>query len=235
MKRLIVFCEGRSEVNFVKNLLIPTFINRLIVIPETLPTGNTPCGGDSKGGWRKSGGYDHGLKEMKNLANLHRNDSITTLFDLYGFPSDIPCFNLAQGICDPLEKAREYEKQLNADIAEFNENIRFFSYIQPCELEALLFVDPEIASLEMAKDDNDMKRIKTDMEAIRGEFPTPEHINDDERKAPSKRLESIIPGYRKNKSGRAGFSWRVAKEIGINKLRSECVHFNNWVSILEDL
>jgi len=154
MKRLIVICEGRSEANFVKNLLTPAFLDRFIIIPKTLPTGKNPGGGDSKGGWRNPGGYVHGLREMKKIVSLHRNDIITTFFDLYGFPSDIPCFDLAQGIPDPPEKAGEYEKQLNADIAEFTANIRFFPYIQPCELEALLFVDPEIASLEMAKDDN---------------------------------------------------------------------------------
>jgi len=42
----------------------------------------------------------------------------------------------------------------------------------------------------------------------------------------------MIPGYRKNKVGRSGFSWRVAKEIGIEKISRECHHFNEWMNAL---
>jgi len=235
MRNLIIICEGRSEANLVKNLFTPTFPDRFVVIPITLPTGKNLGGGDAKGGWRNPGGYAHGLKEIRKIASLHRNDIITTFFDLYGFPADIPCFERAQLILDPLETAEEYEQQLKADISEFEKNIQFIPYVQPYELEALLFVSPEIASMEMSDTDSDMRRIKSEMEAIRKMFTTPEHINGSNKTAPSKRLEEIIPYYRKHKAGRSGFSWRVPKEIGISKIREECSHFNNWISTIEVL
>jgi hypothetical protein len=235
VKKLIVICEGRSEANLVKNLLSPVYSNRFIIIPKTLPTGKNPEGGDSKGGWRKPGGYTHGLREIKKIVNLHKNDIITTFFDLYGFPEDIPCFEQAQKIYDPLEKAKEYETQLREDIVAFEKNVQFFPHIQPYELEALLFVDPEKASREMSETVEDIERIKSEMTAVRREFKTPEHINGGAKTAPSKRLETIITNYRKNKAGRSGFSWRVATEIGILKICEECLHFGSWIKKIENL
>jgi hypothetical protein len=45
-------------------------------------------------------------------------------------------------------------------------------------------------------------------------------------------LESLFDGYKKNKAGKAGFSWRVPKTIGIDSIRNECKHFNEWIQKL---
>jgi hypothetical protein len=144
MKKLVVICEGRTEVNFVKNLLCghKNFQNRFVVFPVTLMTGKNPAGGTAKGGWRISNGYAHGLKEIKNFVSLHRNEIVTTFFDLYGFPSDIPCFTDARTITEPIGKAKIYERQMKSDIEQFDSHVQFLPHVQPYEFEAFLFANP---------------------------------------------------------------------------------------------
>jgi len=71
------------------------------------------------------------------------------------------------------------------------------------------------------------------MTEIRNRYQTPEHIN--AAKGPSKHLEDIFPAYSKNKVGKGGFSWKAAKEIGIDAICDECEHFRRWISKLENL
>lgn len=68
------------------------------------------------------------------------------------------------------------------------------------------------------------------MRFVRRQFATPEHIDDDPRTAPSKRILSKLPGYDKVSAGPS-----AAVEIGLAKLRAECTHFNAWIQRLENL
>jgi len=72
--------------------------------------------------------------------------------------------------------------------------------------------------------------ILTDLERIRASFQTPEDINDDPQTAPSKRITEIVPGYYKTVHGPM-----LTRRIGLNILRHECHHFNEWLEWLEDL
>jgi oligopeptide/dipeptide ABC transporter ATP-binding protein len=65
---------------------------------------------------------------------------------------------------------------------------------------------------------------------IRAQFKAPEEINDGETTAPSKRLQSLYPGYDK-----ILFDPLIAQRIGLDKLRQECPHFRDWMSKLEAL
>jgi hypothetical protein len=206
-----------------------------IIIPVTLPTGTNPQGGAGKGGWLRYGGYAHALKEINKYISLHMGAVFTTFFDLYGFPSDISCSPRAKTVTDAVARAKIYEDQMTRDIHQSNKDVRFLPHIQPCEFEALLFAAPNIAAKMLAADKTDKKeisKIQVQLENIRNQFSTPEHINLEQ--PPSKRLEKIVPGYKKNKVGRAGFSWMIPKEIGISELRKQCPHFNEWIAALED-
>ena len=59
-------------------------------------------------------------------------------------------------------------------------------------------------------------------------FSSPEEINDSPETAPSKRVEALIPGYQKPLMGTL-----AALEIGLEKIRDACPHFNNWLSQIE--
>ena len=65
-------------------------------------------------------------------------------------------------------------------------------------------------------------------QAIRDQFETPEHINDSPQTAPSKRVEALVAGYEKPLLGTLAIL-----EIGLETIRSNCPHFNQWLTRLE--
>ena len=234
MNKLVVICEGKTEVRLLENLLYSKLEHWFYpIIPITLPTGENPGGGTAKGGFHSSDGYSFALKHIIYTLKLHVDGVITTFFDLYGFPTDIPCYKDAGAILNTIERAGIYERQMLLDVAERKIDGRFIPYVQPCESEAFLFVDPCLSALEMGNNDTDVERIKAKMTDIRTQYSSPEYINAD--KGPSMHLEEIIAGYRKNKVGKSGFSWKAAKEIGIEAICAECTHFNEWIQKLGTL
>jgi len=63
----------------------------------------------------------------------------------------------------------------------------------------------------------------------KGEFATPEAIDDSPQLAPSKRIEALMPLYRKPLMGPA------AQRIRLATIRKECLHFGDWLERLERL
>jgi len=234
MKKLVIVCEGRTEVKLLENLLYERLEKSFYpIIAVTLPTGENQDGGAAKGGFRSSGGYSFALRHLVYTLKLHKGSVFTMFFDLYGFPKDIACSLNAEKIPDPIEKVLLYEQQIKSDVyLECGTNTIFIPYIQPCESEAFLFVDPRLSALVMANSDTNSDRYASRMTEIRSSYISPEHINAE--KGPSKHLEDIFKNYRKNKVGRGGFSWRAAKEIGLDAICKECEHFSEWLTRLEN-
>jgi hypothetical protein len=93
------------------------------------------------------------------------------------------------------------------------------------EFEALLFSGaPEICRALY------QPKALTKIEAICDAFENPEYINDNPKTAPSKRIKAIFPGYQKTLHGPM-----ISSRIGLENIRRECPHFDEWVSWLEDL
>jgi hypothetical protein len=116
------------------------------------------------------------------------------------------------------------EAGLAADIG----NPRFIAYIQLHEFEGLLFSDVQAidAVLKVHQGRSQLAKLKK----IRAQFRTPEEIDDGNTTTPSKRLKSLYAGYDK-----VAFGSLIAQRIGLDALRRECPHFNEWVSKLEIL
>ena len=96
------------------------------------------------------------------------------------------------------------------------------------EFEALLFSDPASFAAGINR-----RELQDKLAGIRALFETPEHINDDQCTAPSKRVKklfSLNDRYQKPIMGTLG-----ALEIGLPKMREECPLFNAWLAALEDL
>ena len=72
--------------------------------------------------------------------------------------------------------------------------------------------------------------LEANLKAIRDQFPTPEDINDSPETAPSKRVEHLVAGYQKPLLGTL-----AVLEIGLDCIRQECKHFDDWLSKLESL
>jgi len=68
------------------------------------------------------------------------------------------------------------------------------------------------------------------LQNIRNSFRTPEEINNTPETAPHRRLEKLIPSYRKVFHG-----IMITSKIGLEKIREECPHFHKWIIELESL
>ncbi len=91
------------------------------------------------------------------------------------------------------------------------------------EFEAMLFSDCDAFAQAIDRPD-----LAGSFQQVRALFDTPEDINDFPTTAPSKRIEALLPGYQKPLIGPAAVT-----EIGLHAIRTECLHFAEWLSRLE--
>jgi hypothetical protein len=64
----------------------------------------------------------------------------------------------------------------------------------------------------------------------RQQFESPEHVNSGSESAPSKRISRSCLGYDKPLHGSL-----IALSIGLETIREQCKHFDNWLKRLEAL
>ena len=218
MKRVLVLVEGQTEERFVKDVLCPHLWPRGIdTIPKVVTTKRVKRGPDFKGGITD---YQKAENDLRRLLNDTGVASVTTLIDYYGLPTDFPGVN-SRPHGTPYDRARHVEEEWAGAI----NHARFHPYLMVHEFEALLFAKPDVLSRALYRSD-----LLPELERIRNSFPTPEDINDDPETAPSKRILNILPGYQKTLYGPL-----VSKRTGIETLRRECAHFDEWLKWLEGL
>ena len=103
---------------------------------------------------------------------------------------------------------------------------RFVPFVMMHEFEALLFSDCQGFAEGIGGD----PQLAGKFQEIRAQFDTPEHINDSPVTAPAKRVLALMPGYQKPLDGT-----NAALRIGLDTIRSQCPHFADWLSRLEQL
>jgi len=106
---------------------------------------------------------------------------------------------------------------------KYNPSTRFIPYIAMHEFEALLFSNSTILAQKL-------NVRKSNVDSILDECGEPENIDDSPQAAPSKRLESLSPQFKKTTTGIA-----IAKEIGLPTIREKCPIFNEWFTKIERL
>lgn len=149
--------------------------------------------------------------DMRKLLSTF--DFVTTLYDFYGFKNK-----------DPNETKETLEKKI-LDAVPTNDQDKVFPYIQLYEFEALLFSSPQAIGTATSNPDN-----ITWAQGILNTFQNnPEQINDSPQTAPSKRLGDQFR-YRKTTHGPS-----IAKDIGLDTIRSQCAGFNAWMMKIEEL
>lgn len=219
MIRLHAVVEGQTEETFVRDVLAPEFgAQNVFVDAHRITTGRKRLhifrGGMS--------GYAR-LKSDLTLwmkQDRHPDAWFTTMIDFYGLPEDFPGYRECAGRGDPIARVECLEERLQQDIP----HRKFIPYIQLHEFEALLFSEPDTFESVFPGDSAAIQQLI----AIRGEFPTPEYINDRPDLAPSKRIMQLLPDYRKPLAGPL-----IIQEIGLPTLRRECLHFNQWIGKIE--
>lgn len=149
----------------------------------------------------------------------------TTMFDPYALPIDFPDMNDIPPGSTPHQRVQYLEQAFSTDL---DNPRRFIPYLQLHEFEAILFsnieiLDHTLSTLMSVRKLNELRQIIQ-------KFEESELINDGPTTAPSKRLFDLYPAYDKRVFGEL-----VAEEIGIDSIRTECRHFNNWIERLEGL
>ena len=154
---------------------------------------------------------------------------VSTMVDYYGMPNDWPGRADASATLAASGRAEAIEDALLQDVSNemgtnFNSN-RFIPYVMMHEFEAMLFSDCRAFGNAIG-----YSELSGNFQAIRDEFDSPEEIDDSPVTAPSKRIEALLPVYQKPTMG-----VQAAQSIGLDKIRSECPHFRNWLERLESL
>jgi hypothetical protein len=145
------------------------------------------------------------------------------MIDLYALPDDFPGFSAAQAIADPVARVQCLEKSFAADLADD----RFIPFIQLHEFEAVLFCDLTQLAQRIDGCESGMRALQREVEGLQ-----PEQINDGAATAPSKRIIRYVPIYERSKL-RLGAP--AAAAIGLPAIRTQCPHFNSWITQLEGL
>lgn len=105
MTHIAVICEGKTEAGFVRDVLGSYFSLRDIsVTPMHINTSPEHSGGSLSG--------QRVVRSTRTIANRRPRAYITTLFDLYGLPSDFPGVKDSSMRADPLDRAQFIEQCL---------------------------------------------------------------------------------------------------------------------------
>lgn len=220
MNRLYFVVEGQTDVAFVKEVISPFLASnghQAIAWRVGKATGSASGGGRYKN-WRRD-----------IVTSLHHckaeGSRVTTLFDLYGLPSDFPGWKAPTPGENSYERCSRLEAALYADIeggtGKETFRDRFIPYIQRHEFEALVFA----ALDELADIIDEPAEVHALKSSVAG--TPPEEINEGAETAPSKRLKQYITGYNK-----VLHSSLALHDIGLDAIRACCPRFDAWIGKL---
>ena len=228
MSRLLVHVEGETEETFVNEILETHLCVHGFSKVSARIMGNARQR-SQRGGVRS---WVTARKEIKNRLEEDEGCIATTMVDYYGMPqtgprawpgrfqaNNLPCPDNAKAVENALTS--DIRRQMGTD---FNPD-RFVPYVMMHEFEAMLFSDCDRFAEGIGE-----PRLAPKFRAIRNNFATPEEIDDSPHTAPSKRVQSLVPGYEKPLWGTL-----AVLEIGLEAIRSECPHFRSWLERLEGI
>ena len=212
MTRLAVSVEGPTEEEFMNRILGP-YLREEVGFSEVQPIILGRAKTDQAGGGNVT--VKRLVSEMARLMGSY--NAVTSLVDFYGFRK-----KGNHTVDELIEMVRRCVK--NRSRGNVREG-RIIQYIQMYEFEGMLFSDVEAFRVVEGADSDSidaLRRIQRDR--------SPEEINDNKNTAPSKLMLSVLRKYNKLVDGPM-----VAKQTGLEKIRSECPRFNAWVDRLEKL
>lgn len=218
MKRMIIVCEGPTEVEFCKDVLYDYFLPRKILIQTPLI--------------KKSGGgivpWSTLKRQIENHLLQDNGASVTTLIDYYGIKDkhEFPGWHDSKTIPDKAARMESLEAAMKLAVQD-GVRARFYPYLQLHEFEGLLFNDIHVFTNLIPEDEFIDKE---ELARLIHDFPNPELINDTPNNAPSARLQRLIKGYNKIVYGAI-----LAREIGITKIVGKCPRFRQWINRLESM
>ncbi|USD98809.1 hypothetical protein CTT30_19135 [Vibrio coralliilyticus] len=217
MIRVKIFVEGQTEETFVTDVLAPHFaLQNIFFVPILAQTSR-----GHKGGIVSYGKIKH---QIEKLCKSDNDAYVTTLIDFYALPTDFPEIRAPELTAkrDLFEKVNHLETAFENDIDQPN----FIGNLTLHEYEAYLFCDPTHFGYWLDDNDDAIEKLI----AIKDSFASPEHINNSPQTAPSKRILSVMPSYKKTVHGPL-----IADDIGLDEIRRQCKHFSSWLAKIEKL
>jgi hypothetical protein len=228
MTRLLVHVEGQTEETFVNQVLR----NHLIALGFSNVSARIL--GNARPRNQRGGitGWPSAKRDIVRHLKADRTIFTSTIVDYYGLPQTGPNAwpGRAEANSQPLGlKATTVQNAIAANIQlEMGTTWdiqRFVPFIMFHEFEGLLFSDCAAFSRAIGE-----PQLESDFRSILEQFGSPEEINDSFATAPSKRVLKLLPRYQKLSMGLDAIT-----AIGLQRVREECPHFANWLSILERL
>lgn len=222
-----VLCEGQTEQGFVEEVLRPYLqVHGVTGVKSLLITTNKKK--NARGGMLA---YSQAVTDLELLRKMkpdgeYERHIFTTMFDLYALPDDFPSYEAAQALSEPYERVAALETAF----AEAINDGRFIPYIQLHEFEALLFCGIEHLARRYPGCEKRCEQLKEDLKKA----GNPELINNSPETAPSKRIIQAIEGSKKQhyNYNKPATGKDVTKSVGIDELRAQCKHFNEWIEKL---
>lgn len=215
MKELILICEGPTEIEFCKKILVDHFKKFNIKLSYILIL-------HSDGGIVK---WEILKKQIENHYEDNNEVFISTFIDYYGIYEHHNFINWNVAEAEPIKSIRIsiLEEGMKKDL---DANINFIPFILLHEFETLAFCNYE--TFEDIYESNEARFHK--LKEICDNHPNPEDINNGIATAPSKRLNKYIKRYKKTSD-----SINITTKIGLEKIRSMCPGFDAWITKLENI
>lgn len=216
MKRGLILVEGPTEEQFVNAVLQEHLWARAQVwlTPTILNTKIVKAGPNFKGGVNS---YNQVVRDVGKLLQDADAAFVTTLIDYYGLPTSFPGMgNRPNGM--PKQRVDHVQNAFGASI----NHPRFVPFLALHEFEAWLFCD--LSRTTWVPAGGNIQPLITTRQGV----GSPEDINEGYATAPSRRVIAACPGYQKVFHGPL-----ATMEIGIDAIRAQCPHFNEWLTRLE--
>lgn len=218
MSEVMIIVEGKTEELFVQQILSPKLAEKGIYLYPTQISKKGQKGGDVK--------FSRVKVDIRNHLKQRTDTFVTTFVDYYGLKEwpgldSVPEHATPEQIAEILNKSAMDD--IKNDFPQQNIARRFIPFVLVHEFEALLFSDPSVLSKKIGISSASIERVLVTCGG-------PESVNNSRETAPSKRLASWMAP---KKYGKILEGISIAKEIGLEKIRSKCGLFNNWINRLE--
>ena len=163
MIRLCIVAEGKSEIEFVKTLLVDHLGHRQVVTIPISMDGNVSV-----------------QRLGRKMADMYRHfDRVTSLVDFYGFRR--------KGDATVAGLEEDVKRVVRSHVGHAWDEQKVIPYVQMHEFEALLFADVQaFSAIEMPA-----QGIERLAEVVSRRDP--EDIDDSPISAPSKRIAAVMP------------------------------------------
>lgn len=221
---LHVLCEGQTELRFASKVLSGYLaLKGIIVVPQLLITSRKR---NARGGMLN---YQQAKRDLLFMMrgvvdNEIESHYFTTMFDLYALPDDFPGYEDAVKTKDYMQ-VKLLEDAFSKDVNYY----KFIPYIQLHEFEALVLCGIEWLIESYPNAQKQLEYLKMTIKTQYHE--NMELVDNSPETAPSKRIAKALKGhyhYDKPKSGT-----EITEKVGIDDLRAQCSHFNQWLTIID--